>query len=187
MIHYAFYYVDPTLQLIQVSTNVYGNQFRPICKLAPRHHFEVFDGQHVAAVNFYDDFTLFYVDGHFTTLQEGIAYHDVVLRFDAKKNQWACIIEKTDGSHRVMIMDKGQIKADVERLRFTCHTDHICFDNDTLFLPSDGAIRAFQPAANVYKDFPVALMTDEHQLIRLGNKFYSFHSLDGLGLVYEIG
>lgn len=109
---------------------------------------------------------------------------EYAILYDEASQNWLFIYEMRNGLHRSIVISKqGQVLYDSSFYRYSVSSlDHICFANNTIFVPSSGKIIGINYMENRVKEFPCHVVTEESILqfrqggfdIATENKLYRY-------------
>lgn len=164
------YYISPQNYLVKSVVMDSGIGRQPLGKCGIKSQFEVNDG-HYCIVNIYDGNVIINIDGYNYTYNTSFVIQDVAMHRDSLSDKWLIIFEDTKMLHRTLILQKNSLVYSADNINYKCYIYNIAFNHGIIFMPVDGAIRAFNPNTIVYKDFLCDVVSAESKLIKNGNTF----------------
>ena len=105
------------------------------------------------------------------------------IHYDPIFHRWLFVIEDNRGNFLTRVFENNKIIYEERNLKYSCSLSNLCFYNNTLFIPKDGAIRGYNFLKNVFKDFNCSIVSEDSKLIREDKKFIAINEKE----IYQIG
>lgn len=177
------YYTDQSSNLIELTIAVKGNYINKISKVAFNNIFDVYDLNNYFICNIYDNMKVINISGYNYVLKDNDKIINYGIHYDIISKQWLFIIENDRGQFKTYIFNKNEIKYETDKIKYSTELNNMCFNNGTIFIPIDGAIRGYSYSKNKYKDFICDIVTEDSKLIKESKKFTVINEKE----IYKIG
>jgi serine/threonine protein kinase len=134
--------------------------------------------------NNYDTRKIISVCGYHHELDNKDKIVNSAIHYDEVSQNWLFIYETTGNKFVTMILNKKKgILAQRDDLHYMGPLTNLCFQNELIYKPSDGAIIRFNYKTNEYKEFKVPVISVETKLLKRQNKFIVINE----DKIFEIG
>jgi serine/threonine protein kinase len=177
------YYVNLNNNLIELNITESGNYTKVISKVSFNNLFEIADNKNYFICNIYDNMKIINISGYNYTFINTSKIVNYGIHFDSISKKWLFIFEDSKGKFTTMVFDKNNLIYQNDSIKYTNALGNLCFNNNVIFKPCDGAIKGFSYEKNIYKDFECNVVNEDSKIIKQGGKFIVINEKE----IYKIG
>jgi hypothetical protein len=177
------YYVNLNNNLVELNITDSGNCNKSISKVSFNNLFEIIDDKNYFICNNYDNMKIINISGYNYTYMNTSKIVDYGIHFDTVTKRWLFIFEDSKGKFTTMVFDKNNLIYQSDSIKYTNTLSNLCFNNNVIFKPCDGAIKGYSYEKNIYKDFECSVVNEDSKIVKNSNKFIVINEKE----IYKIG